>query len=152
MLTNGRLYFFDEPITTSYQRVLKDINYPNYGSEGFSLNPDGFIQQSIINLEIYKLIDDVLTLKNNIIGRFSGSYNNDILELDDYNYNVEFNKFITQEIENFYIHGNEENLNGVLNRCFKLIYELQTRLINFVQPDVDSSVQRSYTVGGIIEI
>ena len=152
MLTNGRLYFFNEPITTSYQRVLKDVNYSNYGSEGFSLNPDGFIQQSIINLEIYKLIDDVLTLKNNIIGRFSGSYNNDILELDDYNYNVEFDKFITQEIENFYIHGNEENLNGVLNRCFKLIYELQTRLINFVQPDVDSSVQRSYTVGGIIEI
>ena len=152
MLTNGRLYFFDEPITTSYQRVLKDVNYSNYGSEGFSLNPDGFIQQSIINLEIYKLIDDVLTLKNNIIGRFSGSYNNDVLELDNYNYNVEFDKFITQEIENFYIHGNEENLNGVLNRCFKLIYELQTRLINFVQPDVEASVQRSYTVGGIIEI
>ena len=152
MLTNGRLYFFDEPITASYQRVLKDVNYPNYGSDGFSLNPDGFIQQSIINLEIYKLIDDVLTLKNNIIGRFSGSYNNNILELENYNYNVEFDKFITQEIENFYIHGNEENLNGVLNRCFKLIYELQTRLINFVRPDVDTAVQRSYTVNGIIEI
>lgn len=152
MLTNGRLYFFDEPITASYQRVLKDVNYTNYGGEGFSLNPDSFIQQSTINLEIRKLIDDILTLKNNIIGRFSGSFNNDILELDDYNYNVEFDKFITQEIENFYIHGNEENLNGVLNRCFKLIYELQTRLINFVQPDVDTSVQRSYTVGGIIEI
>lgn len=152
MLTSGRLYFFDEPITSSYQRVLKDPNYNNYGSSGFSLNPDSFIQQSTINIEIQKLIDDILTLKNNIIGRFSGSFNNDILELDDYNYNVEFDKFITQEIENFYIHGNEENLNGVLNRCFKLIYELQTRLINFVQPDVDTSVQRSYTVGGIIEI
>ncbi len=152
MLTDGRLYFFDEPITDAYQRVLKDVNYTNYGSEGFSLNPDSFIQQSTINLEIHKIIDDILTLKNNIIGRFSGAYNNDILELSDYNYNIEFDKFITHEIENFYIHGNEENLNGVLNRCFKLIYELQSKLVNFVQPDVDSSVQRSYTVGGIIEI
>ena len=120
MLTDGRLYFFDEPITASYQRVLKDVNYSNYGSEGFSLNPDSFIQQSTINLEIHKLIDDILTLKNNIVGKFSGTYNNDILELDNYNY--------------------------------KLIYELQSKLVNFVQPDVDSSVQRSYTVGGIIEI
>lgn len=152
MLTNGRFYFFNEPITASYQRVLKDVNYPNYGSEGFSLNPDSFIQQSTINIEIRKLIDDILTLKNNIIGRFAGSYNNDILELSDYNYNIEFDKLITQEIENFYIHNNEENLNGVLNRCFKLIYDLQTRLINFVQPDVDYKLQRSYSINGIIEI
>ena len=152
MLTNGRLYFFDEPITASYQRVLKDPNYTIYGNQGFSLNPDGFIQQSTINIELHKLINDILTLKNNIIGRFSGTYTNDILELADYNYNVEFSKFITNEIENFYVHGNEENLNGVLNRCFKLIYELQTKLINFVQPDAKPLVQRAYTNSGIIEI
>lgn len=152
MLTNGRLYFFDEPITKSYQRVLKDVNYANYGIESFSMNSDSFIQQSVINTEIYKLISDVLTLKNNIVGRFTGSYKNNVLELDDYNYNVDFDKFIIQEIENFYIHGNEENLNGVLNRCFKLIYEVQEKLINFVEPDISSNVQPSYTVGGIIEI
>ncbi|MDB4396182.1 hypothetical protein N9Z65_01055 [bacterium] len=152
MLTDGRLYFFDEPITESYQRVLKDPNYNNYGSEGFSLNSDSFIQQSTINIEIHKLIDDVLQLKNNIVGRFAGTYNNDILELDNYNYNLDFSKLITQEIENFYIHGNEENLNGVLNRCFSLIHELQTKLINVVQPDVNSDIQTSYTTAGIIEI
>ena len=152
MLTNGRLYFFNEPIMSSYQRVIKDTNYANYGSEGFSLNSDSFIQQSIVNTELFKLVDDVLLLKNNIIGRFTGSFNNDILELDNYNYNVDFNKFITNEIENFYIHGNEENLNGVLNRCFKLIYEIQEKLVNLVEPDISPDVQPSYTIGSIIEI
>jgi len=152
MLTNGRLYFFDEPITTAYQRVLKDSNYNIYGSEAFSLNTDSFIQQSVVNTEIYKVINDVLTLKNNIVGRFTGKYVNDVLELDNYNYNLDFDKFIIQELENFYIHGNEENLTGVLNRCFKLIYEVQEKLINLVQPDIESDVQPSYTVGGIIEI
>ena len=152
MLTNGRLYFFDEPTVESYQRVIKDSNYSNYGTNALSLNSDGFIQQSLINIEIYKLINDVLVIKNNIVGRFSGKYNNNILELDDYNYNLDFDKLITEEIENFYVHGNEENLTGVLNRCFDLIYQVQSRLINFVQPDVDSVLQPSYTTKGIIEI
>jgi hypothetical protein len=152
MLTDGRLYFFDEPTHTAYQRVLKDENYTNYGIEGFSLNSDSFIQQSVINTELFKIVNDTLTLKNNVIGRFTGKYVNDVLELDNYDYNVEFDKFLIQEIENLYIHGNEENLTGVLNRCFKLVYELQEKLMNFVKPGVDSKIQPSYTVNGIIEI
>jgi len=152
MLTDGRLYFFNEPTHTAYQRVLKDENYANYGSAAFSLNPDSFIQQSVVNTELFKVVNDTLTLKNNIIGRFTGKYVNDVLELDDYDYNVEFDKFLIQELENLYVHGNEENLTGVLNRCFALVYKLQDRLMNIVKPGVDSKVQPSYTSAGIIEI
>ena len=152
MLTDGRLYFFNEPTHTAYQRVLKDDNYTNYGSAAFSLNTDSFIQQSVVNTELFKVVNDTLTLKNNIIGRFTGKYVDDVLELDDYDYNVEFDKFLIQELENLYVHGNEENLTGVLNRCFALVYELQDRLMNFVQPGVGSKVQPSYTSAGIIEI
>ena len=152
MLTNGRLYFFDEPTHTAYQRVLKDVNYTNYGSEGFSLNSDSFIQQSVINTELFKVVSDTLALKNNVIGRFTGKYVNNILELNNYDYNVKFNKFLVQEIENLYVHANEENLTSVLNRCFDLIYEVQVKLMNFVKPGIDSKVQPSYTVNGIIEI
>ena len=132
--------------------MLKDVNYPNYGSEGFSLNSDSFIQQSVINTELFKVINDTLTIKNNVVGRFTGKYVNDILELDNYDYNVDFDKFLIQEIENLYVHANEENLTSVLNRCFDLVYDLQGKLINFVKPGVDSKVQPSYTVNGIIEI
>ena len=71
---------------------------------------------------------------------------------DNYDYNVEFDKFLIQELENLYVHGNEENLTGVLNRCFALVYELQERLMNFVQPGIGSEVQPAYTSAGIIEI
>ena len=130
----------------------RDRNYSNYGSAAFSLNTDAFIQQSVVNTELFKIIDDTLTLKNNVVGRFTGKYNNDVLELDNYNYEVKFDQFLTQEIENLYVHGNEENLTGVLNRCFALVYELQERLMNFVQPNVESNVQPSYTVNGVIQV
>ena len=152
MLTDGRLYFFNEPTQTAYQRVIKDINYSNYGSAAFSLNSDAFIQQSVVNTELFKVINDTLALKNNLVGRFTGKFVNDVLELDNYNYEVEFDKFLTEEIENLYVHGNEENLTGVLNRCFALVFGLQEKLMNFVQPNVESDVQPSYTVNGIIEI
>ena len=84
--------------------------------------------------------------------RFTGKYVDDVLELDNYDYNVEFDKFLIQELENLYVHGNEENLTGVLNRCFALVYELQERLMNFVQPGIGTEVQPSYTSAGIIEI
>jgi len=152
MLTTGRLFFFDEPTASAYQRVLKDSNYNNYGSAGFSLNTDSFIQQSIVNTELYKVLNDILNIKNNIIGRFTGKFKNDILELDDYNYEVDFNQILTQGIENLYVHGNEENLTGVLNRCFSLIYELQTKLINIVQVNVEANVQPSFTLVDSIKI
>ena len=152
MLTDGRLYFFNEPTHTAYQRVLKDENYANYGSASFSLNTESFIQQSVVNTELFKIVNDTLTLKNNIIGRFTGGFVDNVLELDDYDYNVEFDKFLIQELENLYVHGNEENLTGVLNRCFALVYTLQERLMNFVQPGIGTEVQPSYTSAGILEI
>ena len=60
MLTNGRLYFFNEPIMSSYQRVIKDTNYANYGSEGFSLNSDSFIYNWEICIKFF--LDDILSL------------------------------------------------------------------------------------------
>ena len=152
MLTTGRLFFFDEPTSSAYQRVLKDSNYNNYGSAAFSLNTDSFIQQSTVNTELYKVLNDTLNIKNNIVGRFTGKFKNDILELDDYNYEIDFKQLLTQGIENLYVHGNEENLTGVLNRCFSIIYDLQEKLINKVQVNVEANVQPSFTLVDSIKI
>jgi len=152
MLTSGRLFFFDEPTSSAYQRVLKDSNYNNYGSAAFSLNTDSFIQQSTVNTELYKVLNDTINIKNNIVGRFTGKFKNNILELDDYNYEIDFKQLLTQGIENLYVHGNEENLTGVLNRCFSIIYDLQEKLINKVQVNVEANVQPSFTLVDSIKI
>lgn len=152
MLTTGRLFFFDEPTQDAYQRVIKDVNYNNYGSAAFSLNTDSFIQNSVVNTELFKVINDTIAIKNNIIGRFSGKFVNDILELDDYNYEIDFKQLLNQEIENLYVHGNEENLTGTLNRCFELILNLQQKIMNTVQVNVEADVQPIYNKDALTNI
>ena len=152
MLTTGRLFFFDEPTQDAYQRVIKDVNYNNYGSAAFSLNADSFIQNSTVNTELFKVINDTIAIKNNIIGRFTGKYVNDIVELDDYNYEIDFKQLLNQEIENLYVHGNEENLTGTLNRCFELIFNLQQKIMNTVQVNVEVDVQPVYNAGSLTNI
>lgn len=152
LMTNSRIYFFNENTNKAYQRVLKSDNYSNYGIQGFSLNPDQFIQTSTINNEITKVVQDILTIKNNIVGRFVGNYNNDILELGDYNYNVNFDEFIQEDLENMFIHTNEESIVGVINRSFSEIYEVQNKIVNLILPDIDARIQTAYNSQGIIII
>ena len=152
MLTTGRLFFFNEPTQNAYQRVIKDVNYNNYGSAAFSLNTDSFIQNSVVNTELFKVINDTIAIKNNIIGRFTGKFVNDILELDDYNYEIDFKQLLNQEIENLYVHGNEENLTGILNRCFELIFNLQQKIMNTVQVNVEADVQPVFNEDALTNI
>jgi len=152
MMTNSRIYFFSENTHEAYQRVIKQSNYTNYGKLGFSLNKDQYVQTSTINNEITKAVQDVITLKNNIVGRFAGRYNQDILELGDYNYNLNFEEFVREDLENMFIHTNEESLVGVLNRCFSEIYDVQSKITNLVLPDAGSTVQTAYNSQGIILI
>ena len=152
MMTNSRIYFFNENTHEAYQRVIKYSNYTNYGKQGFSLNKDQYIQTSTINNEITKVIKDVITLKNNIVGRFAGRYNQDILELGDYNYNLDFQEFVREDLENMFIHTNEESLVGVINRCFSEIYDVQSKITNLVLPDAGATVQTAYNSQGIILI
>jgi len=152
MMTNSRIYFFSEKTYEAYQRVIKQSNYTNYGKQGFSLNKDQYIQTSTINNEITKVVQDVITLKNNIVGRFAGRYNQDILELGDYNYNLNFEEFVREDLENMFVHTNEESLVGVINRCFTEIYDVQSKIVNLVLPDAGPTVQTAYNSQGIILI
>tara|TARA_R110002050_G_scaffold30267_9_gene77444 strand:- start:1800 stop:3758 length:1959 start_codon:yes stop_codon:yes gene_type:complete len=150
--TNSRFYFFNEPTTTAYEKVLKDDNYNNYGKSVLSLNKEEYIQTSTINKEIFKLIKDILIIKNNIVGRFRGKYKNNVLVLDDYGYNLDFSKFIQTDLENIAVHSNEEALVEVLNRSLKEIYTMQLNITNLITTDIESKPQRQYNLRSIIEI
>ena len=150
--TNSRFYFFNEPITKAYEKVIKGDNYNNYGKSVVSLNKEEYIQTSTINKEIYKIFEDILIIKNNIIGRFRGKYKNNVLVLDDYGYNLDFSKFIQTDFENIAIHSNEEALVEVLNRSFREIYAMQLNIINLITTDIESEIQKQYNLKSIIEI
>lgn len=140
----SRVYYFSEPTPTSYQRVLKSFNRINYGISGFSLSPDEYVQPPVINSEIYKVVYDLLLLKNSLVGRFASRVDdggNAILQ--DYNYNIDLSELREDNIENYFIHHNEENIVGAINRVFGEIYNLQTKLINLIQVDTGSDIQGS---------
>lgn len=152
MMTNSRIYFFNEKTNEAYQRVIKSSNLTNYGIQGFSLNKDQYIQVSTVNNEITKVARDLLSLKNNIVGRFKGKFKSDVLVLDDYNYNLDFNEFVKKDLENLFIHSNEESLVAVINRCFTEIHIIQDSIANLVLPDTDKKVQTSFNSDGILII
>lgn len=153
LFSSGRIYFIKEP--NEYKSVLKSRNYRNFGLNAFSLNGNEYIQASTINKELYKVLHDIFTLKNNIVGRFSGKFdtNGDIV-LDDYNYNVDFlgitgqvfeGGYLTQtEFEKYFINENEKSIVGVFNRALTNIYDLQTKLFEITQADAQTNIVPIY--------
>ena len=145
LLTDCRLYVFKEPYT--YKQVTKYNTYPNYGASKLTLNRDEYVQTTTINKELYKVINDIYTLKNNLVGRFTGSYDiAGVFTLEDYNYNIAFDEFNQININQYYIHDNEKAILGVINRAFKSIYELQSKLVNLTNVDYGNTLIPVYNL------
>lgn len=134
LFSGARLYVYDEP--NLYKRTLKTNNLENYGKVDMGILDTDYIHTTSINKELYKLLRDIFIIKNNIVGRFSGSYDYEgILRLNDYNYNIDFSEFKLLEQENYFINDNEKNIIGVLNRPILNIYNLQKQLLELTKID-----------------
>lgn len=142
ILTSKRFYFFDEPTYKGYKKVIKKDNYDNYGISGFSLSPEEYIQVPVINNEIYKVVFDLLSLKNNIVGRFAGDYKEDDIILSDYDY-ASLADIKEDIIENYFVHFNEENIIGAINRVIRNVFNTQLILTNFIKVQPKNITQTS---------
>jgi len=145
LLTDSRIYAFKEPYT--FKSVTKYNTYPNFGASKLTINRDEYIQTATINKEIYKILNDIYTLKNNLIGRFTGNYDAaGIFTLEDYNYNIDLTEFNSVDINQYYIHENEKAILGVINRAFKSVYELQVKLVELTEVDYGSNLIPVYNL------
>lgn len=153
LFTNGRIYFIKE--ANEYKSVIKSRNYNNFGLNAFSLAGDEYIQASTINKELYKVIHDIFTLKNNIVGRFSGVFDKDgTIVLNDYNYNIDYFNVTDQtfsegylsqtEFEKYFVNENEKSIVGVLNRSLTNIYALQEKLVEITKADTQTNIKPIY--------
>jgi hypothetical protein len=150
LFSSGRIYFISE--SSTYASVLNTTNLQNFGIRNFSLSQEEYIQASTLNKELYKVICDIFTLKNNIIGRFSGFYNKDVFTLSPkaYNYNVNFFNITDQEFvddylttidfKKYFVNENEKSIVGVINRAIENIYKLQVDLFNITKIDRGSEI------------
>ena len=143
LLTDSRIYAFKEPYI--FKSVTKYNTYPNYGATKLTVNRDEYIQTITINKELYKILNDIYTLKNNLIGRFTGNYDAaGVFTLEDYNYNINLSEFSDTDINQYYIHENEKAILGVINRAFKSVYELQVKLIELTAVDYGTNLKPVY--------
>jgi hypothetical protein len=157
LFSTGRIYFIKE--ANEFKSVLKFKNFENFGLNAFTLSPEEYIQASTLNKELYKVVHDIFTIKNNIVGRFSGKLDkSNIVVLDDYNYNIDYlsiteqqfiNEFLSVlEFEKFYINENEKSILGVLNRVLTNIYDLQERVVDATRIDTETSLIPMFNSAG----
>ena len=133
IITEGRIYFFNE--SNNLNSVLKLDNFTNFGNT-FTLKGNEYIQGSTLNKEFYKIIRDILELKNNIKGRFTGSYDStNVFIYSTYNYNIDLTEIFNTTTNEYFIHDNEKNILGVFNRVITQMYNLQQGLIDLTKPD-----------------
>lgn len=139
-ITDGRIYFYEEPNT--FKQIIKTDNLQNYGITNIYTTAEEYIQASTINKELYKVTRDIFAIKNNLVGRFNGFYDsNQVLTLNDYNYNINFDAFVVQEEEDYSVHENERTILGVMNRALVNILKLQQNLLEFTIPDTGSDLR-----------
>ena len=144
-VTGSRIYYFNEQ--HSLNTVLKEQNFQNFGNT-ITLSKEEYIQPSSINKELYKVARDIIELKNNIVGRFTGVYDErNIFTYTDYNYNINLSEIYNQSPNNYYIHDNEKNILGVINRVITEIYTLQEQLIKLTAADFGDELAPVFNYG-----
>lgn len=145
IFTTGKIYYFKEENVLN--STLKLDNYENFGPNNFTLSKDEYIQCSSLNKELYKVAYDTLNIKNNIIGRFTGTYgSNNVFTYSRYNYNIDFSVIKVDTLDNLYIHENEKNILGVFNRSITRLYNLQLDLIELIKPDEGNGIVPVFTI------
>jgi hypothetical protein len=74
---------------------------------------------------IYKVIYNLVNLKNHIIGRFWGSYNIDgLMVYDQLEYDDYFQQMRIENNDDFFVHQNEP-MSILMNRIFEKVIDVQ---------------------------
>lgn len=140
LVKNNRFMFLYEPNT--FTDVLKTKDFSNYSIDQIKLDKEEYLQANYINKELYKVFENIIRIKNQVIGSFYGKYEltNQQLTYEDSLYSPSLvlkgiNYFLNYDFLNitndndFFIHENEPINNMVLNRCFANLYNLQESIL-----------------------
>ena len=126
--TNAGIFLYTEP--ASFVSSMGSLSFPIYMVEEMeSIHHDEYINPQTFNKIVYKLANNLITLKNQIIGRFCGAYNTDgIMVFDQLIYDDFFKNFTIEDIDGLFVHENEP-ISIMINRIFEKIYDIQEKLL-----------------------
>lgn len=122
------IFLYTEP--ASFVSSMGSLSFPIYMVEEMeSIHHDEYINPQTFNKIVYKLAHNLITLKNQIIGRFCGAYNTDgIMVFDQLIYDDFFKNFTIEDIDGLFVHENEP-ISIMINRIFEKIYDIQEKLL-----------------------
>lgn len=132
MINCSGFFIYNE--TDSYISSLTRLNFPAYVADEIEdIDPSEYVNPETFNKMVYKVIYNLVNLKNHIIGRFWGAYNIDGLMCYD---QLEYDDFFQQlQIENnddFFAHNNEP-MSIMINRIFERIIDIQEKILKRIE-------------------
>lgn len=123
MIQCSGLFLYNE--TTSWLSSLTKLDFSAYISEDINeINHSEYVNHITFNKIMYKIIYNLVNLKNHLIGRFWGAYNLDnIMTYDQLEYDDFFQSLRLENIDDLFVHSNEP-MSLMVNRIFEKIYDL----------------------------
>ena len=126
--------FFIYNETTSWLSSLTRLDFPAYTSDEIEdIASTEYVYNLTFNKMVYKVVYNLINLKNHIIGKFWGAYNLDnIMVYDQLEYDDFFQQLRINKDDDLFVHDNEP-MSIMINRIFEKIYDLQETIISHME-------------------
>ena len=126
--------FFIYNETTSWLSSLTRQNFRVYNSDDIEdIKSSEYINDLTFNKMVYKVIYNLVNLKNHIIGKFWGAYNLDnIMVYDQLEYDDFFQQLRISNNDDLFVHPNEP-MSIMVNRIFEKIYNVQELILKHME-------------------
>ena len=126
--------FFIYNETTSYLTTLTKLDFPAYTRDDIEdISPNEYVNNHTFNKMVYKVVSNLINLKNHIIGRFWGAYNLDnIMVYDQLEFDDFFQQLRVEGNDDLFVHDNEP-MSIMINRIFEKIYDLQETILSHME-------------------
>ncbi len=139
--STANITILQEP--NSFIKTIGNDDVEAYSISNIGVLKDQYMQSNYINAQIYITLKNLLTLKNQFLGKFNTIYTstgklveqNGIitvyadLTIYGYKYITDYNFINIANQNDFFIHENERVTPLAINRCLSFIYDIQQLLL-----------------------
>ena len=140
---NTKVKLYVEP--TKYISSLANGAFTIYDVDDIqNISHEEYINPQTFNKVIYKLANNLIKLKNTLMGRFLGTYIADgLMTYNGIEYDDFFQTFSLEKPDDLFVHSNEQ-VSIMMNRIFEKIYDVQERLLERMEAKYSVSSLYSY--------
>lgn len=132
MINCSGVFLYTE--TDSWLSSMSKLDFPAYMSEDIEdINSSEYVNVLTFNKLLYKVVYNLINIKNHIMGRFWGCYNLDgIMVYDQMEYDDFFQNLRIDKNDDLFMHDNEP-LSIIANRTFEKVHDLQEKILRHME-------------------